>query len=124
MAHIHAYDHESRDTHGQTPGACGAAESGGRESVPVEKKDGSEVYAGTEVSDLRALFNRLWVNGELRQEARVSEVTIGAAELIDLISPVMTLHRGDVIASGAPQDVGPTTPGGSGGGIRTVPKVF
>lgn len=95
-----------------------------RESVPVEKKDGSEVYAGTEVSDLRAPSNRLWVNGELRQDDRVSEVTVGAAELIDLISPVMTLHRGDEIASGTPQDVGPTTPGDSGCGIRTAPKVF
>lgn len=67
MAHIHAYDHESRDTHGQTPGACGAAEPGGpamhssrdgrifglsgvdcAEAVAIPKKAVGPVLAGEE----------------------------------------------------------------------------
>jgi cation transport ATPase len=95
-----------------------------RESIPVEKEDGSEVYAGTEVWDLRAPSNRVWMNGELQQEARVSEVTVGAAELIDLISSVVTLRRGDVIASGTPPRCRAATPGDTGCGIRTAPKIL
>jgi 2-keto-4-pentenoate hydratase/2-oxohepta-3-ene-1,7-dioic acid hydratase in catechol pathway len=58
-----------------------------------------------------SLANRLWVNGELRQSANTSEMIVGIAELIELVSSVLTLQPGDVIASGTPEGVGPVAPG-------------
>lgn len=72
---------------------------------------GPWIVTADEVPDPQALSNRLWVNGELRQDANTSEMTVGVAELIELISSVMTLRPGDVIASGTPQGVGPVVPG-------------
>ncbi|MBP0495896.1 fumarylacetoacetate hydrolase family protein [Pararoseomonas indoligenes] len=72
---------------------------------------GPWIVTADEVPDPQSLSNRLWVNGELRQEANTSEMTVGVAELIELISSVMTLRPGDVIASGTPQGVGPVVPG-------------
>lgn len=72
---------------------------------------GPWIVTADEVPDPQVLSNRLWVNGELRQEANTSEMTVGVAELIELISSVMTLRPGDVIASGTPQGVGPVVPG-------------
>lgn len=63
------------------------------------------------VPDPQALRNRLWVNGELRQEASTAEMIVGVAELIELISSVLPLRAGDVIASGTPEGVGPFGPG-------------
>jgi 2-keto-4-pentenoate hydratase/2-oxohepta-3-ene-1,7-dioic acid hydratase in catechol pathway len=51
------------------------------------------------------------VNGELRQSANTSELIVGIAELIELVSSVLTLQPGDVIASGTPEGVGPFKPG-------------
>lgn len=72
---------------------------------------GPWIVTADEVPDPQSLSNRLWVNDELRQEANTSEMTVGVAELIELISSVMTLRPGDVIASGTPQGVGPVAPG-------------
>ena len=72
---------------------------------------GPWIVTADEVPDPQALSNRLWVNDEIRQEANTSEMTVGVAELIELISSVMTLRPGDVIASGTPQGVGPVAPG-------------
>jgi 2-keto-4-pentenoate hydratase/2-oxohepta-3-ene-1,7-dioic acid hydratase in catechol pathway len=72
---------------------------------------GPWIVTADEVPDPQSLSNRLWVNDELRQEANTSEMTVGVAELIELISSVMTLRPGDVIASGTPQGVGPVVPG-------------
>ncbi|MFO0007000.1 MAG: fumarylacetoacetate hydrolase family protein, partial [bacterium] len=43
---------------------------------------------------------RAWVDGELRQDGRTSDMVFGVAELIAFISGVMTLRPGDVIATG------------------------
>ena len=51
------------------------------------------------------------VNGELRQKARTSEMTLSAAALIAHISTVMTLLPGDVVLTGTPSGVGPIAPG-------------
>ena len=67
-----------------------------------------------EVPDPQALSNQLWVNGELRQSANTREMTVSVAALIELISSVMTLNPGDVIASGTPEGVGPIRPGDRG----------
>jgi 2-keto-4-pentenoate hydratase/2-oxohepta-3-ene-1,7-dioic acid hydratase in catechol pathway len=49
----------------------------------------------------------LTVNGELRQKANTRDLIVGVPEMIAMASSVMTLHPGDIIASGTPAGVGP-----------------
>ena len=72
---------------------------------------GPYLVTADEVGDPQALNNRLWVNGKLRQEANTKDMIVGVAELIELISSVLPLNPGDVVASGTPQGVGPVGPG-------------
>jgi 2,4-didehydro-3-deoxy-L-rhamnonate hydrolase len=58
------------------------------------------------VSDPQDLSIRLWVNGELRQDGRTSDMIFTVAELISAASEVMTLRPGDVISTGTPAGVG------------------
>ena len=53
------------------------------------------------------------VNGELRQDARTSEMIHDVATLIEFMSSVMTLLPGDVILTGTPAGVGPVVDGDS-----------
>ncbi len=46
------------------------------------------------------------MNGEVRQQGRVSEMAFPIAQLIAYISRIMTLEPGDVIATGTPAGVG------------------
>ncbi|MCX7736992.1 MAG: fumarylacetoacetate hydrolase family protein [Candidatus Kapabacteria bacterium] len=48
----------------------------------------------------------LSVNGELRQKANTSEMERSVAELIEYLSKVFTLNRGDCIFTGTPEGVG------------------
>lgn len=64
-----------------------------------------------EVPEPGALRNRLWVNGELRQDANTADMIVGIAELIELVSSVLPISAGDVIATGTPEGVGPFAPG-------------
>jgi len=59
-------------------------------------------------SDLRL---ETYLNGQLRQSARTSDLVFGVAELIRFISSVMTLLPGDVIATGTPSGIGKMNPG-------------
>ena len=49
---------------------------------------------------------RCWVNGELRQDARTSRLIFDIPTLIETCSRGITLHPGDVIATGTPAGVG------------------
>eukprot|EP00270_Netrium_digitus_P000888 TRINITY_DN11019_c0_g2_i2.p1 TRINITY_DN11019_c0_g2~~TRINITY_DN11019_c0_g2_i2.p1 ORF type:complete len:313 (-),score=64.86 TRINITY_DN11019_c0_g2_i2:135-1073(-) len=49
---------------------------------------------------------RCWVDGELRQNGRTSDMIFNIAELIAVISEAVTLCPGDVIATGTPAGVG------------------
>jgi len=49
---------------------------------------------------------RLWVNGQLKQEANTSDMVVGVAALIAAASDLVTLEPGDVIATGTPDGVG------------------
>lgn len=68
---------------------------------------GPWIVTADEIPDPQGLDNRLWVNGELRQNANTRDMTVSVAALIELISSVMTLNPGDVIATGTPEGVGP-----------------
>ena len=52
-----------------------------------------------------------YLNGELRQSARTSDLIFGIPELISFISSIMTLLPGDIIATGTPSGIGPLAPG-------------
>jgi 2-keto-4-pentenoate hydratase/2-oxohepta-3-ene-1,7-dioic acid hydratase in catechol pathway len=49
---------------------------------------------------------RLWLNGELRQDARTTDLIFDIATLIETCSRGITLLSGDVIATGTPAGVG------------------
>jgi 2-keto-4-pentenoate hydratase/2-oxohepta-3-ene-1,7-dioic acid hydratase in catechol pathway len=49
---------------------------------------------------------RCWVNDELRQDARTTDLIFDIATLIETCSRGITLHPGDVIATGTPAGVG------------------
>jgi 2-keto-4-pentenoate hydratase/2-oxohepta-3-ene-1,7-dioic acid hydratase in catechol pathway len=49
---------------------------------------------------------RLWVNGELRQDASTRDLIFGVPALIECISAGITLLPGDLIATGTPGGVG------------------
>jgi 2-keto-4-pentenoate hydratase/2-oxohepta-3-ene-1,7-dioic acid hydratase in catechol pathway len=72
---------------------------------------GPWLVTADEVGDPGNLSNRLWVNDELRQQANTGEMIVDVPELIEMISSVLTLKAGDVIASGTPSGVGAMKPG-------------
>ncbi|CAN5639458.1 hypothetical protein BH09PSE5_BH09PSE5_28100 [soil metagenome] len=72
---------------------------------------GPYVVTADEIVDPQVLSNRLWVNGELKQEANTKDMIVGVCELIELISSVLPISPGDVIATGTPEGVGPFKPG-------------
>ena len=49
---------------------------------------------------------KLWLNGELKQDANTSEMIFNVAEVVSYISHICTLETGDVIACGTPAGVG------------------
>ena len=59
-----------------------------------------------EVPDPHDLGLRTWVNGELRQEARTSDLIFGVPALVAFIGETCTLEPGDLILTGTPSGVG------------------
>jgi 2-keto-4-pentenoate hydratase/2-oxohepta-3-ene-1,7-dioic acid hydratase in catechol pathway len=51
------------------------------------------------------------VNGEIKQDARTSDLIFKIPRIISHISATMTLYPGDVILTGSPAGVGPIQPG-------------
>jgi 2-keto-4-pentenoate hydratase/2-oxohepta-3-ene-1,7-dioic acid hydratase in catechol pathway len=82
-----------------------------RKSFETSTPLGPYLVTADEVRDPHALDNRLWVNGKLRQEANTRDMIVGIAELIELISAMVPLNPGDVVATGTPEGVGPVNPG-------------
>ena len=56
--------------------------------------------------DGNAVQVRCWVNGDLRQDANTANLIFVIPTLIETISRGITLHPGDLIASGTPAGVG------------------
>jgi 2-keto-4-pentenoate hydratase/2-oxohepta-3-ene-1,7-dioic acid hydratase in catechol pathway len=77
-----------------------------RKSFETFTPTGPWIITADEILDPSKLSNRLWVNGELRQESNTKEMIVGIAELIELISSVVQLEAGDIIATGTPEGVG------------------
>src|SRR5919197_527948 len=49
---------------------------------------------------------RTWVNGELRQDARTSDLIFGVEELLRFLRETCTLEPGDLVLTGTPSGVG------------------
>jgi 2-keto-4-pentenoate hydratase/2-oxohepta-3-ene-1,7-dioic acid hydratase in catechol pathway len=69
---------------------------------------GPWMETGTNPADLELTTT---VNGEIRQQARTSELVWDVPGLIAYVSQVMTLLPGDVLLTGTPAGVGPLTDG-------------
>ncbi len=59
-----------------------------------------------ELPDPEDLALRTWVNGELRQDGRTSDLIFSCRELVDFIAQTCTLAAGDLILTGTPSGVG------------------
>ncbi len=82
-----------------------------RKSFATFTPVGPWVVTHDEVSDPENLDIKLWVNDELRQSGNTRELIVGIAELIELISSVLPIEPGDIIATGTPEGVGQFLPG-------------
>jgi 2-keto-4-pentenoate hydratase/2-oxohepta-3-ene-1,7-dioic acid hydratase in catechol pathway len=67
---------------------------------------GPWVTTADEVPNPGDLRLRTWVNDDLRQDSRTSDLIFGCQELVDFISQTCTLQPGDLILTGTPNGVG------------------
>ena len=67
---------------------------------------GPWVTTADEVPDAGDLQLRTWVNGELRQNSRTSDLIFGPQQVVDFIAQTCTLRPGDLILTGTPSGVG------------------
>jgi 2-keto-4-pentenoate hydratase/2-oxohepta-3-ene-1,7-dioic acid hydratase in catechol pathway len=67
---------------------------------------GPWVTTTDEVPDVGNLRLRTWVNGELRQDSRTSDLIFDCQQLVEFISQTCTLRPGDLILTGTPSGVG------------------
>lgn len=84
-----------------------------RKSFDTFTPMGPWILTADEVPDPQRLHLELFVNDERRQCASTGDMIVPVAEQIALVSSVMTLRPGDVIATGTPDGVGPIRPGDS-----------
>ncbi len=59
-----------------------------------------------DIGDFHNLRLRLWLNGELKQDASTGQMIFGVGQILCYISFICTLEPGDVIATGTPAGVG------------------
>jgi 2-keto-4-pentenoate hydratase/2-oxohepta-3-ene-1,7-dioic acid hydratase in catechol pathway len=69
---------------------------------------GPFVYTDVDVSDLPIVLRQ---NGQIRQQARTSQMIYSVAEIVAFASQSLTLLPGDVIVTGTPSGVGPLRDG-------------
>ncbi len=72
---------------------------------------GPYIVTADEIADPAAIELELRVNGSVRQSAVTRDLIVDIPHMIEMASAVMTLHPGDIIASGTPQGVGPVAGG-------------
>jgi len=63
---------------------------------------GPWITTADEIPDPHDLKMRLWVNGEIRQDAKTDAMINDVVTLVSYISQVSTLYPGDLIATGTP----------------------
>ena len=66
----------------------------------------SEVVLKDEINDPHNLDILLEVNGKLKQKSNTKNMIFSIGEIIEYISKIMTLEKGDLIMTGTPEGVG------------------
>ena len=69
---------------------------------------GPRVVADLDPFNLRI---RCFVDGQLRQDGRTSDMIFDVPTILSFVSNIMTLEPGDLVATGTPMGVGPLEPG-------------
>jgi 2-keto-4-pentenoate hydratase/2-oxohepta-3-ene-1,7-dioic acid hydratase in catechol pathway len=82
-----------------------------RKSFDTFTPVGPVLVTADEIPDPGDVRLQLWVNGVQRQDGNTRDMIWNVARLIEYASHVMTLHPGDLIATGTPEGVGPLSPG-------------
>lgn len=82
-----------------------------RKSFDTFTPIGPWIVTADDIPDPDTLDLRCDVGGTTRQHANTADLIFGVRELIAYTSSVMTLHPGDVIATGTPAGVGPLSHG-------------
>ena len=73
----------------------------------------SEFVHQEETGEWTGLAVRLEVNGRVRQEAPVTQMTLGVPQILEFVGGFSPLHAGDLIFTGTPEGIGPLGPGDS-----------
>ncbi|RZL85349.1 MAG: FAA hydrolase family protein [Rhodococcus sp. (in: high G+C Gram-positive bacteria)] len=89
----------------------GPQERAMRKSFPSFTPLGPYLVTSDEVGNPDELGLSLSVNGEMRHDGNTRDLIVGIADGIAMISSVIPLEPGDVIATGTPAGVGPLAPG-------------
>jgi len=66
----------------------------------------SEVTKKEEIEDPHNLNIKLWVNDQIKQDSNTKYMIFTIDQIIEYVSKIMTLERGDIIATGTPEGVG------------------
>ncbi|MHB8619440.1 MAG: fumarylacetoacetate hydrolase family protein [Chloroflexota bacterium] len=82
-----------------------------RKSFATFSPMGPCITTADEIADFRQLSVKLWLNGELKQDARASDMIVDIPNLLSRASHVMPLRPGDVYTTGSPPGVGRIVPG-------------
>jgi 2-keto-4-pentenoate hydratase/2-oxohepta-3-ene-1,7-dioic acid hydratase in catechol pathway len=82
-----------------------------RKSFDTFTPVGPWIVTADEIPDPTDIGMRLWVNGQMRQEATTKDLIVDIAQMIALASSASTLYPGDLIATGTPAGVGPIRDG-------------
>ncbi|MCC4114932.1 fumarylacetoacetate hydrolase family protein [Aromatoleum toluclasticum] len=67
---------------------------------------GPWIVTADEVPDPANIGMKLWVNGELRQQANTRDLIVDIPHMVSVASSASTLYPGDLIATGTPAGVG------------------
>lgn len=87
-----------------------------RPNLRVKSRDGltpmlPTIVPKAAIPDPHNLTLRTWVNGELRQQGTTADLIFSIPFLIAWLSDFMTLHPGDMIATGTPKGLSDVVPG-------------
>jgi 2,4-didehydro-3-deoxy-L-rhamnonate hydrolase len=67
---------------------------------------GPSLVTKDEIPDPHDLSLKLWVNGDLKQDANTGQMIFNVAEIVEFTSTLVTLEPGDIISTGTPSGVG------------------
>jgi 2-keto-4-pentenoate hydratase/2-oxohepta-3-ene-1,7-dioic acid hydratase in catechol pathway/gentisate 1,2-dioxygenase len=82
-----------------------------RKSYDTFTPVGPWIVTADEVPDVANIDMKLWVNGELRQQANTRDLIVDMPNMVSIASSASTLYPGDMIATGTPAGVGPVRDG-------------